>query len=399
MKRIGMWLTMLVLVGLMAHGAEAFNVAGWGKGGFADFSKAVVFTGAACPLSAETIATSGGAKTCAMPMRPVGDGSWACTATLIKGTAYNYYFEYRIPKFDSSTVYTDSQKTYVWRNVPASGGRAQDAAKAVTVPTTATSGYVVYNIWGDATVRGAQGTPVSGDSWLTAANPFVANYQGVTDIDGTANTDTGDLDGNNNYSMTATQTADTVVQLSWKLDVGAADIVATVEGAREFDTQSTYTPYGFKILRARITTAGGTTAIKNLIFQDTIVQQVTGGDTFYSPSRTTLGNGWYDGANTFVDTSIPVNTAVGDTFIYVVLFHDAYGNQSDSSDQDFSGGNSQWVRNANADVIFLVEKFDPTVVFPDGRTVGTVHLTPYINGIPQFKSIKATAVMVRRTAG
>ena len=382
-----------------APSAHAFQVAGWSKGGFADFSKAIVFTGVACPQNAETIATSGGAKTCALPMRPVGDGSWTCTATIIKGTAYTYYFEYRIPKFDSSTVYTDSQKTYVWKNVPATGGRGQDASKGATVPTTATSGYVVYNIWGDATVRGAQGAPISGDSWLTAANPYVARYLGVTDIDASGNTDTGDLDGNNNYSMTATQTSDTTVQLSWKLDVGAADIVATVEGAREFDTQSTYAPYGFKVLRARITTAGGTTAIKNLIFEDTVVNKVTG-ETFYSPSRTTLGNGWYDGANTFSDTSIPADAAVGDTFIYVVLFHDAYGNQSDSSDQDFSGGNASFVRNGFVDVIFMVEKFDPSVVFPNGSTEGTLFLTPYVNGVPMpFNQIRAKAVIARRSAG
>ena len=153
---------LLLLSALMASGAReasAVPVAGFGKGGFADFSKAIVFdtSGYPCPTNAETIATNSGGQSCALPMKAVGDGSWSCSAAVFAGVQYKYYFEYRVPIFDSTTVYTDTGN-YVWKNVPATGARNQDnnRTRTITVPAAATNGYVFYNKFGDQDVRGKQ---------------------------------------------------------------------------------------------------------------------------------------------------------------------------------------------------------------------------------------------------
>ncbi len=376
-----------VLLSLLLFGssAQAYTVAGFGKGGFADFSKAIVFTGAACPVNAETVAGSGGSKSCAIPMRPVGDGSWICSAVIFPGARYQYYFEYRIPKFDSTTIRTDSQMTYVWRNVPASGDRSQDAVKDVTLPATIEDGYILYHIFGDKDVRGKQGMTRQGTAWdteMTAANPDIAQYRGVTDVDNTGDGDTGNLNGNHNYNMTFFQNSDTTVTLHWSYSAGGDGFTPTLEGAREFDTQSASTPYGFRILRARISASASVSLITNLVFEDTVVNKVTG-DTLWSPSRTDIGIGWYNDAISFTDTSLPANASVGDTFVYTVIWQDAYGNSGDTKDQNFSGGYSAFQRNAGQDFLFLVEKFDYNTAFPRGAGEGRLRLTPYVNGIPQ----------------
>lgn len=406
MKPASVLVALLAIVGLLApviDRAEAYTVAGWGKKGFADFSKAIVFdtTTNQCPSNAETIqGSSSNVRSCAIPMTPVGDGSWVCTAVVIKGVNYSYWFEYRIPVFDSTTVYTDSTRTYAWKNGTNTQDRAQDQSqqRTITVPATATGGYIFYNIYGDPDVRGKQGFDVTGswDTELTVANPDVAQYNGSDDVSSSGDNDTTNLGGNNAYSVTATQTGDTSVQIGWRLKITGGDaIVPHIEGAREFDTTSAYTPYGFRILRARLPAnwKTDTTNPGHLRFEDTIVNVVTG-DTLFSPNRP--GGSYYDGVTTFTDTSIPANTSIGDSFVYTVLWVDAYGLGNDTGNQNFAGGAASWIRSGAVTVIFLVEKFDPDVVFPDGATEGMIYLTPYVDGIPQGMSIKARAILASR---
>lgn len=371
--------------------ASAYTVAGAGKRGFADFSKAIVFTGPACPVNAETVATPGGPKNCAIPMRPVGDGSWVCTATIFPGAKYTYYFEYRIPAFED---------TNGWKNSAAAGSRNQDPVKDVTVPATAGEGYIFYHIFGDKDVRGKQGMAKQGTSWdteLTVSNPDVAQYRGAADVDNTGDNDTANFDGNNNFNMGVFQSNETTVVISWSHSIGSDGFTPTVEGAREFDTTSTSTPYGFKILRARISAPSASpTPITNLIFEDTVVNQVTG-DTFWSPSRVTIGAGWYGDPTRFTDTSLPANAAVGDSFVYAVIWQDAYGNRSDTLDQNFGGGSVEAVVGAQRDVLFLVEKFDYNTVFPGGAPEGRIRVTPYVDGIPQpWRAFWTKAYIARR---
>ena len=388
MRTARLMLVMLAIVGLVAVSADAMTVAGYQKGGFADFSKAIVFDTSTygCPVNAETIqGSSNTPRSCALPMRAVGDGSWVCTATVIAGANYAYWFEYRIPIFDSTSVYTDSQKTYVWRNSSVGGGRAQDQTqqRTIAVPANVTAGYVFYNYFGDPDVTGKQGTPVSGDSWLSTANPDLASYLGTADVSSSGNNDTTDMGGSNNYGVSVTQLADTSVRISWQFKITAGDDIApTVEGAKEFDTQSTYNPYGYRILRARLASgwSADTTTPSNLKFEDTVVNKVTG-DTLFSPSRP--GGAYYNAVTTFTDTTLPANTATGDSFVYTVLWVDAYGNKNDTGKQNFSGGAARWVRGGQKDVLFLVENFDPNVVFPDGATEGRIRITPWVDGIPQ----------------
>ena len=397
MKKVKFASMVLVMVACFAQGANAYTVAGFNNGGFADFSKAIVFTGVACPVNGETIATTAGAKTCALPMKPVGDGSWVCTATMFPGTAYSYYFEYRIPKFDSTTVHTDSQLTYAWRNVSATGARTQDATRDIMAPAVATSGYVLYNIFGDKTVTGAQGMGKAGswDTELTIANPNVSQYLGSTKVSTSGDADTMNMDGatgaTNAFGISIAQLDTDKVRIGWAF---GADFVPSVEGGREFDTLSTYTPYGFRILRARVGATGSTSPIQQYLkFEDTVGWQVRG-YTFYSPHRDSQGIGWYNGENYFVDTSLPGNTAVGDSFVYTVLWTDAYGLANDSSDQNFGNGSVGFTRQNQVDFIFLVEKFDYNVVFPNGATEGNLYLTPYVNGIPNpFKKVKTRAFL------
>lgn len=371
--------------------SNAYTVAGVGNGGYADFSKAIVFTGPACPPNAETIATNTGAKTCALPMQPVGDGSWVCTASIYPGATYTYYFEYRIRVFED---------TNGWKNSAPAGPRNQDPVKNVTAPSTISDGYIFYHILGDKDVRGKQGMAKQGSSWdteLTVANPDVAQYRGVVDVDNTGDGDTGNLDGNNNFNVSVSQTGETTVVLRWSHSVGGDGFTPTIEGAREFDTTSAATPYGFKILRARLSTSAGTSPITNLVFEDTVVNLVTG-DTFWSPSRYSIGTSWYGDPVSFTDTSLPANTAPGDSFIYAIIWQDAYGNRNDTSDQNFTGGSATFARGSKMDVFFLVEKFDPKVVFPNGRTEGMIRITPYADGIPQpWRSFWTKAYLAGRS--
>ncbi|OGH60161.1 MAG: hypothetical protein A3G34_09180 [Candidatus Lindowbacteria bacterium RIFCSPLOWO2_12_FULL_62_27] len=69
--------------------------------------------------------------------------------------------------------------------------------------------------------------------------------------------------------------------------------------------------------------------------------------------------------------------------MYTVLWVDAYGNTNDSAAQNFSGGSAEWVRGNRTDVLFLVEHFEPGVVFPDGASEGRVRVTPWVSGVPQ----------------
>lgn len=388
-------LVVLALAGMLAESADAYTVAGVGKRGFADFSKAIVFTGVSCPSNAETIQTNGGAKTCAIPMKAVGDGSWVCTAVVFPATSYSYYFEYRIPAYED---------TNGWKSTQPGGSRNQDPTKDVTLPTYAKDGFVVYHIFGDKTVRGDTAIGKAGtlDTEITTANPYVANYRGSIQVNTTGDADTANLDNNNNASVTVTQTSDTTVRISWTFGHGGDGFGPTLEGAREFDTTSAATPYGFKILRAKLPAGwnADTTTPTHLVFEDTVVNAVTG-DTLYSPNKSSYGAGWYSDAIVFTDTSLPTNTSVGDTFIYTVLWVDAYGNRNDTSDQNFGGatpGAAKFVRQAGIEAIFMVERFDPTVVFPNGTTEGTVYLTPWVNGVPQpFNRIKARAYIARRS--
>lgn len=384
---------LVFLIASLTTSAHAYTVAGVGKGGFADFSKAIVFTGIGCPVNAETIATSGGAKTCAIPMRPVGDGSWVCTAVIFPGANYKYYFEYRIPRFED---------TNGWKNSPATGGRDQDQERDITIPSTAEHGYIVYNIFGDRDVRAKQGMAKQGTAWdteLTVANPDVAQYRGTVDVDNTGDNDTGNLNNNNNYSFNVAQVADTTVVLRWSLSHGGDGFAPTIEGAREFDETSTYTPYGFRILRAKLTPSASATPITNLVFSDTIVNAVTG-DTYWSPHRSKIGIGWYSDGITFTDTSLPANTAVGDSYVYTVIWHDAYGNANDTSNENFTGGNGLYYRSASKEALFIVEKFDQEVVFPNGATEGRIRVTPYVDGVPQpWRSFWAKAFIATRKGG
>ena len=392
MRGTGAVFLVMAIVGLLAVSAEAMTVAGYQRGGYGDFSKAIVFeTGTyPCPVDAETVQGHLGlVRSCAIPMRAVGDGSWVCTAVVVAGANYSYWFEYRIPIFDSASG---------WKSTTIGGPRAQDQStqRTITVPASASEGYVFYNRFGDQDVMGKQGTPVSGDSWLTVQNPDLAQYLGTTDVSSSGNNDTTDLGGNNNYGVSAVQSADTAVKISWQLKITTGDeIVPTVEGAKEFDT-GTYTPYGFRILRARLPSgwSSDTTMPSHLRFEDTVVNQVMG-DTLYSPNRAAYGGGYYHVPVTFTDTSIPA-TPNGDSFVYTVLWVDAYGFQNDTADQNFSGGAARWTRGVAVTVIFLVEYFDPQVVFSDGAMEGTIYLTPYVDGVPQGKPIKTRAVIAQR---
>src|SRR3990167_7983636 len=377
----------VAIVGVWAMSADAMTVAGFQNGalGFANFSKAIVFDTSTnpCPLNGDTVQGSAMKHTCALPMRPVGDGSWVCTATVFRGTSYSYWFEYRIPSFDD---------TGNWKGVGATGTRNQDQTtqRTITVPSTASNGYIFYNYFGDPDVTGKQGSSDTDwvDTMLTAKNLDLATYDGVgvTDVSSSGNNDTTDMGANNNYSVSVVQTADTTVKLTWRLKItGGDDIVPHVEGAKEFDTTSAYNPYGFRILRARLPSgwSADSTTPTHLKFEDTVVRQVTG-DTLWSPSRQSLGIGWYDGLMSFTDTSLDSNPQTGgDTYVYTVLWVDAYGNTNDSAAQNFSGGSAEWVRGNRADVLFLVEHFEPGVVFPGGATEGRVRVTPWVSGVPQ----------------
>lgn len=400
--------TLGALFVLAASAAPALAIPVQAPFGTDTFPRAIHFTGAGKPTSGSygsgalgsVYRGSGGTQDSGIIMSPVGDGSYVCTAAVFPGAQYTYYFGFRNREFEPDT-------TTSWLTNTAPGERDQDVnrARTITVPTTASHGYIFYNAYGDKTVVGYQGPDTS---VINNANRFLTMFGGNTLLAGLNAGDTftrvaGDdtifanMDASNTYSMDAIQSGDSAVTLTWSFSIGGSELfVPSVQGARRFSTTNTAQQlgsspqYGFRIWRADSIAARPITGTTGAYFQD-VTRSVTGGDTNWSDNDNNPWNG-----QTFVDTSLP-DTAT--TFLYLVTFHTAYGyTQTDTGRQTtFSGGYDTITRSPAIRVFFIVEHFDENVVFPNGATHGQVYVTPVIDGVRRPDLRQPTqAVIVRR---
>lgn len=395
---------LLISVGIMA--LAAVFAAGTSPSGaypvsgeFGRMPKAVVFTGAAYPSNCTTVGVSSAGDGGAFPsfdsgiiMTPTGDGSWACTATVFPGATYTYYFEVRIPRYepagDSITYFTTTEP---------GGTRNEDSnrSKTITIPDTAAAGFYVYNAFGDATVYGGQG-PSETTVLSAAANPYIATYgytgcSFVQKISSSGDADSSNMESDNPYSVSATQTGDSAFTVQWQYSMGGSGNVYSVEGEVIFDTDLQYPNYGFRILRAPDTNSAG---FNSVLFTDITANNrsaITGTDTNFSPDT---GAGWTTATSYFTDSSIPGSP---DTFLYCVVAFNAYQIQSafvaDTSRQNFSGGYDTVIQARGVNVIFIVEQMNPEVVFPDGRNQGMVWVTPYVDGVRRMDLKQRVPIM------
>ncbi|MEK8023679.1 MAG: T9SS type A sorting domain-containing protein, partial [Candidatus Hydrogenedentota bacterium] len=292
--------------------------------------KAIMFTGTSVPPGATSVIVQDGNTGATdtklgFVLTPLGDGSWAGLATVYPGGTYNYYFEYRIPVYDE----TDSSQSFLYSEH--SGARNDDAnrVRTVTIPVGAGNGYVVYNVYGDRSVWGGQ----SGDTTLTIANPFLANWQAALRISPTTDDDTSGRDETNNYNVAALQLGAGRARLSWEINMGNG-LVPHVEGASTF-LSGVSPAYGFEILRAE---SNPLLPLTSLTFQN-ITTPVTGWPIF-SPDP---GSPWNSPAY-FYDTEIVA--APDSVFVYTVRTRNAYGMTNTETQQlSWSGGYSvvKWV--------------------------------------------------------
>lgn len=363
------------IIALMVMGslpAKAFPVlAPWGSD---TFGKAIHFTGTSKPGGSHNGAIQnikrgqGGSSDSGIIMTPVGDGSYVCTATVYPGASYTYYFGFRNRYYEADT-------TTSFLTTAPNAERDQDAnrARTITIPTTATHGYYIYNAYGDRSVIGYQGMDTS---LLSTANPYLAT---LPDTAGTARINTtGDTTWANNsqsniYGLDAIQVGDSSFTISWSYSMGGAEaFVPSVQGAKAFSTGAGYgssASYGFRVLRCDSPTGGYATAS----FVDRTAA-ITGGDTNWSDNNTNA----FDGQSV-TDSSWPDTVS---TVIYTILPYTAYQyyNAQDTTRQNFSGGYDTQTRNPPIRVFFLVEGYNEEKVFQNGSNVGTVYMTPYIDG-------------------
>lgn len=373
-------LTVVAAVMALATPSHAFPV----DGAFGAMPKAIYFTGTAVPTDAKTLGIADGVASggtyetteSGIVMIPVGDGSWVCTATVYRGATYNYKFEWRVPRYGET-----SDSFYATGTEPG-GTRNNDYTRTVTIPNTAAAGYYIYNTLLDYTVRGFQGTDTT---VYTTANPYLAQWRGTDDIDGTSDNDSGDVDGDNIYGVDAVQTGDSQFTISWSFNPGN-EIAPHVAGDLIFDTDDGFPDYGYRILRAPDTSSGG---FNNVVFQDITTNISVRGDTNYAET----GASWPSVTLTAVDTQVPNSP---DTYIYTVVFFSAYRFVHDTTSQNFGGGYDTAIRQAAIKVFFIVEQMDPNVVFGDDNK-GWVWVTPYIDGVRRI-DLKQRVPVVRVTA-
>lgn len=379
--------------------------------------KALFFTGAARPATAsglngrglETLRTGGVSAATASPgnglesgviMTPVGDGSYVCTVAVYPGSSFTYFFGKRIHQWDIAGAGLDSVTTWtVWRNDNEPRTVLDvGTARTIMIPLTATSGYYIYNAFGDRTVIGFQGADTT---VMTTANPFLARFGGTDTIGGVnapgntfarISTTTGDTRFANNdfnYSppgnfegrvrgVTVTQTGPLQFLVNWQHGMSgatAAGFMPTVDGAVHFGTQNPGAAgsvgrsqmYGYRILRGD----------SRGVYID-VTQSVTG-DTNWS------SHDW-NGNHSFTDTS--VTGLVGDTFYYTVVWSNAYGYGLDSTialAPQLALGKGVGFDTGRIGlpirVFFIVEHLKENVVFPNGEDHGRMFLTPYIDGV------------------
>lgn len=374
--------------------------------------KAILFTSSAKPSSTSDsntlnnilIGNSVSGRESGAILTPIGDGSYACTAAVFPGATYTYYFAYRIREYDFPSG--DSRAT--WLTTSPNDARTNvdaNKAKTITIPASATHGYVVYNAFGDRTVLGRQGI----DGPLSIANPYLRADTVLTDytlatISTGSDTAFANYEGENVYNFAATQTGESTITLTWDYSAGLAQgFVPTVDGARRFGNygpgsrSGSSSQYGYRIWRADSIAARPITGFTGAYFQD-ITRAVTGTDSNWSDNNeiewdyTGSSSG---GATTFVDTSLPDTSS---TFLYVVTTYNAYNYfQNDTTRQNFGGGYDTKTRAGAIRVFFIVEHYNEDVVFPNGESVGRVYLTPYIDGErrPELR-FPATALRVNR---
>lgn len=285
---------------------------------FGTMPKAILFTGAAKPDSTVSIIIADGAggtdSRPGMIMSPMGDGSWAVSAMVYPGATYQYYFEYRIPSFEPDS-------TASFRTTEPGGQRNADnnRTRTVTIPSTATTGYVVYNAFGDKSVLGAQGV----DTTMSVVNPFIANWRGNFRLGGTDD-DTSGRDESNNYNVLATQVAQSKAKVSWEYSIGGDGFAPHVEGAKNMSSSAPR--YGFQVLRAD--------SYPNLTvaqLQYTDVTSTVTGLSVYSDND----NDTWNTPVLFFDTSIAA--ATDSVFVYTVRTKNAYGMTNTETQQLTSG--------------------------------------------------------------
>lgn len=289
---------------------------------FGQFPKAIVFTGPNRPPEAYPIiiADGNGSVQDTRPgfiLTPLGDGSWAVSASVYPGAQYQYYFEYRVPEFESDTT-----GSFLF-NEPG-GNRTADAnrTRTIVIPAGATNDYVVYNAYGDRTVFGVQGN----DPTLSAANPFLANWRGATLISSGTDADTTGRDETKNYNVTVTQVSGSSARLSWEYTLGGDGFAPQTEGANRFGAAPFL--YGFQVMRADSRAA---TPLNLLSFQN-ITASVTG-QTVYPDND----NDPWNSAITFTDTGF--TPSVDSTYVYTVRALNAYGMVYSETEQlTWSGG-------------------------------------------------------------
>lgn len=305
---------------------------------FADMPKAILFTGSSVPPGAGSIIVSDGNKsvTDTKPgfiLTPLGDGSWAVVASVYPGGTYQYYFEYRAPKWDGS----DSINSFQFTEPDARNDDA-NRTRSIVIPANAANGYVVYNAYGDRSVWGGQ----SADTTLSVSNPFLSAWKATQRISPTTDDDTSGRDdgaaggGTNNYNVTALQLGMAKARLSWELNMGNG-VVPQVEGASYF-LPGVPPAYGFEILRAE---SNPLKALTGLSYQD-ITSAVTGWP-IYSPDPDAPWNT----PSYFYDTAI--SASPDSIFVYTVRTRNAYGMTNTETQQlSWSGGYSiiKWAKQA-----------------------------------------------------
>lgn len=387
------------LLVLVSSSLPALAIPVDGPFGSDTFAKAIHFTSTSKPTTTNrgvlrNIYRGTGAVDSGVVMSPVGDGSYVCTAAVFPGASLTYHFGFRNRTYEYDT-HTSFETT-----APGSE-RDQDVnrARTITVPTTASNGYYIYNAYGDRTVIGFQGTD---SSVLNSLNPYVRTIGGVGETAGMARLNTTDdttfanMDGTNAFNVDCVQTGDSTFVLSWQFSVGGAErFVPSVQGAKQFGTTaaeqakngSAY--YGFRIYRADSPSNGN--AFLGANFVDRTTSMTTGGDTNYSDND---GNAFND--QTVTDTSWPDTVS---TCLYLVLFQNAYRyNNTDTTRQNFSGGYDTQTRGSAIRVFFIVEHYDENVVFPNGKNEGRVYVTPYIDG-ERRADLRHPAMAYRVTRG
>ncbi|MEK8023678.1 MAG: hypothetical protein AAB229_07710 [Candidatus Hydrogenedentota bacterium] len=397
--RSAAWALVFVFLGSL----PAFAIPVQAPFGSDSMPKAILFTGTSKPTSSSDSGTihnilrgnSATAMESGALMTPIGDGSYACTAAVFPGASYTYYFSYRIKEYD----FTAGDSRVSWYTTAPNDGRttADNAkAKTITIPSTATHGYTIYNAWGDQTVLGRQGI----DGALSSANPYLTADTVGTDFNLTVVSSSGDTSfanygGENAYGFDAVQTGDSAFTLTWEYQAGLGqNFLPTVDGARRFGPYAAgarsggSSQYGYRIWRSDSPTGG----IVGAVFVDRTTA-ILGTDTNWSDNNEVE----YDATTSITDTSMPDTVS---TFLYLVTWYNAYGHyQNDTTRQNFSGGYDTVTRSPAIRVFFIVEHYDENVVFPngEGQKEGKVYLTPYIDGVrrPDLRQ-PATVVRVQR---